>query len=215
MNGKNNCNIDTEFLYKNKYIKFDEYQIKVLQLIKEILKNNTNRNYKNSYHKSLYKILETIRTKILNQKIFSQFKKNNINRDSNSNQIKGIYLQGKPGTGKTMLFNYVIEKHIPSSNILKIHFSHIIIKLYKYFYEYKSSNKLLKSKSIFSNFLYSFPENNDKIIDNIVEKYFDYEFIFIDELDIQDIASCSLILNFITSCYRHNIVIFFTSNFPP
>ena len=154
-------------------------------------------------NKKLISKLETIHSIILNtQQIKLIEKVNSILSKSLTNfKIKsifqktksGIYLFGPAGRGKTMIVNFLINELKIKS--LKFHFNDLIFQLQKL--NFSSDKKFLKELI-----------DNKVFINNL-------KIIFIDELDINNIADIIILQKFLDRASFFKIFIIFTSNKPP
>ena len=105
----------------------------------------------------------------------------------------GIYYHGKVGRGKSIILN-AFERELSDDYLQKHHFNELIFKLQKIrFSEMETNKKLIEEKIIFK-----------------FQKY-----VFVDEIDVDNIADLQLLLSFMNAMAKENIFMLFTSNHHP
>lgn len=129
------------------------------------------------------------------EKISKDISRNTLSRMIKHPRYSGIYIHGPVGRGKTIIFEAFFNT-IKKTKIL-YHYQAFI----KFFHE--ESHKLFLS-------------NKDDYIlalaEDIASKY---DFIFIDELEIRDIADAMIIQRFCEVCAKKGLFLGFTSNIRP
>ena len=134
------------------------------------------------------KVVEEISSILLKPRIIFQF------ASLFKKKKKGIYLYGPAGRGKTIIINHFI-KTLDKKNSIKFHFNDLIFQLQKFnFSSNKEFSKELRKKKLF--------------IPNLKN-------IFIDELDINNIADIIILQKFLDQAKMLNIFVMFTSNKSP
>ena len=105
----------------------------------------------------------------------------------------GVYFHGKVGRGKSIILS-AFERELSKDFLHKHHFNELILKL--------------------QNIRFSGKKRNEKLIEEkIIFKF--QKFIFIDEIDIDNIADLQLFLNFMNTMVKKKIFMLFTSNHHP
>ena len=114
---------------------------------------------------------------------------NDFNKKSiffSKSKILGVYVYGSVGTGKTFLLNLFSQF---SKQGKKIHFNHLMNDIHK----------KLKDLSSIKN-----------PIDTIAKNYYsNYEIIFIDEFQVEDVADAMIIGNLLNQLTNFHIYLFF------
>ena len=105
----------------------------------------------------------------------------------------GIYYHGKVGRGKSIILN-AFERALSDDHLQKHHFNELIFKLQKIRFSEKETNKKLIEEKIIFKF----------------QKY-----VFVDEIDVDNIADLQLLLNFMNAMTKEKIFMLFTSNHHP
>ena len=106
----------------------------------------------------------------------------------------GVYYHGKVGRGKSIILN-AFERELSNSQKHKHHFNELIFTLQRLRFSEKKKN------------------NDNLVEENVIFEF--QKFIFIDEIDIDNIADLQLILNFMSVMVKKKIFMIFTSNHHP
>jgi cell division protein ZapE len=133
--------------------------------------------------------LETSITRNNKSKFFTLF-----NKTASLNQLKGIYIYGKVGRGKTLIADSFF-KFINIDNKLKIHFNEFMLNIHQQIHELQSTNGTLDPLQI--------------IAKNLNKKY---KLIFLDELQITDIADAMIVGRLFKLLFKLEVFIVITSN---
>ncbi|PPI88592.1 cell division protein ZapE [Candidatus Pantoea edessiphila] len=167
-------------LYKKAIIKdnfmFNKIQYKTIKLLDDI--------HKNMINNQLIKISIFKKSLLFLLKLMQKDKRN----------IKGVYLWGDPGCGKTWLINLFFQS---INGNRKLHFDFYSLMLF--------IHKKLKILQGFSNPLLIIADQFKLKID----------ILFIDEFYISDITDAVIISNLIIELFKRNIILIITSNFSP
>ncbi len=112
--------------------------------------------------------------------------------------LKGIYLYGTVGTGKSMLMDLFFDK-LELDKKQKVHFHAFMLEIYAYLHELKTSNN----------------KNIDPLVH--VAKYIAKQFkvLCIDELQIDDITDAMIVGKLFRELLKQKVIIIITSNFAP
>ena len=154
----------------------------------KILINNLEKIHSIILNKQQIKVVEEINSILLKAKIIFEF------ASPFKKKKKGIYLYGPAGRGKTIIINYFI-KTFDKKNSIKFHFNDLIFQLQKLdFSSDKEFSKELREKKIF--------------VPNLKN-------IFIDELDVNNIADIIILQKFLDQAKLFHIFVMFTSNKSP
>lgn len=109
----------------------------------------------------------------------------------------GIYLYGPVGHGKTVLMD-IIAEGLPSSRKIRWHFTEFMQKIHQLNANFGQNKK--KAQPIDQSIGY-------------LEKYYDY--LFIDELEVTEIADAMLLGRLFKGLSEAGVVVFVTSNIAP
>lgn len=109
----------------------------------------------------------------------------------------GIYLYGPVGRGKTVLMDIVAEA-LPSSRKIRWHFTELMQKIHQLNANFGQNKK--KAQPIDQSIGY-------------LKKYYDY--LFIDELEVTEIADAMLLGRLFKGLSKAGVLVFFTSNLAP
>ncbi|PPI87913.1 cell division protein ZapE [Candidatus Pantoea edessiphila] len=169
-------------LYKKEILKnnfkFDNIQYKTIKLLNKLYKNLSNyQKNKNSILKNLLKFLPKF-----------------MLHDVSKKKIRGIYLWGNPGCGKTWIINLFFQS-IPKNRKLRFHIHAFLIYVHK-------KLKILQGQ-----------DNPLLIIANQFK--LNTDILFLDELYILDISDAVLISTLIMKFFENDIILIITSNVPP
>ena len=104
----------------------------------------------------------------------------------------GIYYHGKVGRGKSIILN-AFERELSDGCLQKHHFNELVFKLQRISFSEKETKKLIEEKIIFES----------------------QKFIFVDEIDVDNIADLQLLFNFMGVMAKEKIFMLFTSNHHP
>lgn len=114
--------------------------------------------------------------------------------------IKGIYLYGAFGTGKSMLLNLFFENLLITKKH-KVHFYSFMNEIHNYLNKLQTSNK------------------SKKVADPLAHaaKYIASQFklVYIDELQVTDIADAMIVGKLFRELIKLKVILIFTSNFNP
>ncbi len=132
-----------------------------------------------------------------NQRIEQFYKKTIFGSKTSPN---GAYLHGSVGTGKTMLMDLFYEQ-LKINKKHKIHYHAFITEIHEYLHKLKNSPKLKKKTDLL------------KLAAEYIAKQ--YQVIYLDELQINDIADAMVVGQLFQELLKQNIIILVTSNFAP
>jgi cell division protein ZapE len=110
--------------------------------------------------------------------------------------IKGLYLYGSFGTGKSMLMNLFFDNLLIKEKY-KVHFHNFMLEMHEYMHKLKKTNK------------------NDPLLHAAKFIASKYKILYIDELEVTDIADAMIVGKLFRELINHNIILIFTSNFAP
>jgi len=135
----------------------------------------------------------------LNKYLLEQKKKKNLFNFFSTKKPKhnGIYLWGSVGCGKTILLDYLFEL-LPSNKKVKLHFHEFMQYVHSLIFTYRN---LHKSGNIIA-----------QVAVEIAKKY---KYIYLDELDIQDITDAMMVGKLFQEIFKLNTNFLITSNREP
>jgi cell division protein ZapE len=115
----------------------------------------------------------------------------------NNNNLKGIYLWGNAGSGKTMIMDLCFSVS-NAKNKKRIHFQEFMIDIHDRLHEKRKNNLIKDPLSI--------------VAEEISE---DIDFLCFDEFQVNDIADASILAKLFNLLFENGTFIFSTSNIVP
>ncbi len=113
--------------------------------------------------------------------------------------LKGLYIYGSFGTGKSMLVNLFFD-NLKLTEKYKVHFHRFMLEIHQYLHKLKNSKSNKKIDPLLFAAKY------------IAKKY---KVLYIDELEITDIADAMIVGKLFREMVNLGVILIFTSNFAP
>eukprot|EP00796_Vickermania_ingenoplastis_P008491 gene8491-5959_t len=136
--------------------------------------------------------------------------------------IKGLYVWGGVGCGKTMLMNLLYDNLPLELKKHRIHFHQFMLDVQKtsHAIKYFSEEEVIRTKRATG---YLRPDNNRRspdaqvnLFDEIAQRMIgNVELLCFDEVAVSDVADAMILKRLFTAFYRIGVVVVFTSNRPP
>jgi predicted ATPase len=114
--------------------------------------------------------------------------------------LKGIYLYGSFGTGKSMLVDLFFS-NLEIKEKYKVHYHGFMLEIHDYLNKLKNSSKNKKNADLL------------KYAAQYIAKQ--YKVLYIDELQISDIADAMIVGKLFRELLKQKVIILITSNFAP
>lgn len=149
--------------------------------------------------------LDDLKTKLEKNSMISGFRKifQGLNiLQSESSELKGIYLYSDVGRGKTMLMDLFFNNvNVDLKKKYRVHFHLFMRDIHHYMHTYRAEEQQL---------------NTNDLIDNIVAAHFGkYKLICLDEFLVNDVADAVILARIIAALLKYQIVLITTSNLHP
>lgn len=135
-------------------------------------------------------------TSIANTQMSAEELQNEHDEDS---EIKGIYLYGEVGTGKTMLMSMFYDS-MPIAEKRRVHFHNFMLELVRLHWKWQTESVEVRER---------FPSAMDKIVHDVMSKSW---LICFDEFQANDVATASLLKEFLERAFAKGAVFVMTSN---
>lgn len=133
----------------------------------------------------------------------SSMKKSETSKRVNVDNLKGLYMYGGTGCGKTFIMDMFFEM-IPIKKKKRVHFSNFMIDIHKRLHR-------LKSVTTGSN-----KSSGDNIMEQITDELMNEAYLLcFDEFQVTDIADAMIIKSLFESLLNKGMIIVATSNRPP
>ncbi len=184
------------FRVNNQEIILDESQKKVFYILEELNKDFI----KNREENFLIRFLRILKNSFEVYKKTHKEPKNKITQKFEAKcRLRGLYLYGNVGRGKSMLMRDFFNK-FPDENKLYIHFNSFMQKIHRELHKVRQNE----------------PSNKDELIEiitkNIVQ---DIKLLCLDEFQVDDVTDALILRRIFSYIFSKNIIVVFTSNKRP
>jgi protein AFG1 len=152
---------------------------------------------------SIVDVVPTLSSSWFSSIFDSSIKKSETAKKVNVDNIKGLYMYGGTGCGKTFIMDLFFEM-VPIKRKKRVHFSNFMIDIHKRLHR-------LKSVTTGSN-----KSSGDNIMEQITDELMNEAYLLcFDEFQVTDIADAMIIKSLFESLLNKGMVIVATSNRPP
>lgn len=126
-------------------------------------------------------------------------------------RVKGLYVHGGVGCGKTMLMDLLYEHAPPDMKKRRVHFHHFMLDVQKTTHDIQYISKAnTESRQRRT------AEASTDIFDEVAQRLIsDVELLCFDEVAVSDIAHAMIMRRLFHAFYKMGLVVVFTSNRPP
>ncbi len=121
-----------------------------------------------------------------------------IIKGGNKAKIKGLYLYGTPGAGKTMMMDIFFNALPSNIQKMNIHFHEFMLQIHQALSHLRKDGNTANPLQIIA-----------KAIKNVTQ------IICFDEFHVTDVADAMILKNLFQNLFDHNIILIATSNFAP
>ena len=144
------------------------------------------------------KNLEINTNQIITIEVINKFYQSNFNYDfiknlfSKKNIIRGFYLQGDVGVGKTMILNFFYDNFDQTKH--RLHFNEFMINFHDFIFQNKNN------------------KNGNTIDKFVVKLKRKYKLIYLDEFQVTNIVDAMILGSLFKKIFDENIKVIFSSN---
>ncbi|OAF67952.1 Lactation elevated protein 1 [Intoshia linei] len=183
---------------------FSIYSSKNIVSLLSVYQDKVNKNLlkQDKYQIEAIKEFDLLNDKISNLKHDERFNFPFFNFSTLNNNVKGLYIFGSVGTGKTMLMDLFYEM-CPQPKKLRLHFNEFMNIVHKKIYNYKKS-LITKSRQIYD----PIPPVAEIFVQN-------YKLLCLDEFQVYNIADAVILQRLFEEMWKNNLILVSTSNRAP
>ncbi|ORC85086.1 ATPase [Trypanosoma theileri] len=130
-------------------------------------------------------------------------------------RVKGLYVYGGVGCGKTMLMDLLYNNAPSGIKKQRVHFHHFMLDVQRTSHDiqYSSKNKTDRDGQLQKR---RTPEASIDLFDEVAQRLIsDVELLCFDEVAVSDVAHAMIMRRLFNAFYKIGLVVIFTSNRPP
>jgi protein AFG1 len=192
-------------LVDNKLINYDSKQYDVVIRLNEFYKKimSIDLNERTQIKKNELTSTHNSSSSTLKLNIFGSLfnsKRNQVSKDQDLVEFKGIYLYGGVGCGKTMLMDMVYNSIPDDRKKLRIHFNKFMLNVHQEIHRIKLETNFKSNDPL------------SLLADELTTKI---NLLFFDEFQVTDIADAMIMQRLFTALFKRGLILFSTSNRVP
>nr|CCC91745.1 putative ATPase [Trypanosoma congolense IL3000] len=125
-------------------------------------------------------------------------------------RVKGLYVYGGVGCGKTMLMDLLYNNAPATVKKHRVHFNHFMLDVQRTLHKvmYETKNDGTQVRRMHNESINAFDEVAQRMISNV-------ELLCFDEVAVTDVAHAMILRRLFHAFYKLGLVVIFTSNRPP